>query len=58
MKLKLNLTQFFDLIENKFFYRDQAEILVNNFMTGENKQLPYVTKSQLKKLRIMGCVKI
>lgn len=59
MKLKLTLTQFFELIfQQKFFYPDQAEILYNNFVNNENKQLPYVTKKQLKILRKLGCVKI
>jgi len=58
MKLKLTLTQYLDLVKARFFYPDQGEILFNNFLTEKTDQLPYVTKTQLRILRKMGCVEI
>jgi len=58
MKLRFNLNQIFDLIENKVLYVDQGEILIDNLTTGKNNKLPYITKKQLKIFRKMGCVQI
>ena len=58
MKLKFTLGDIFALIDHKVLYKDQGEILINNLMTGNAEKLPYITKSQLKIFRKMGCVKI
>jgi len=58
MKLRLTLLDIFSLVDAKILFKDQVQILLNNLMTGQSEKLPYVTKSQLKIFRKMGCVKI
>lgn len=58
MKLKLNLTQFYDLADRKFWDYLQLQYLVCAFTYKQKITMPYITKTQLKTLRKMGCVKL
>ncbi len=59
MKLRLSLAKFFELVDAKFFYKEQGDMLFNAFLTGDKQpRLPYVTKGQLKILRAMGAISI
>ena len=51
---KINLNQFFQLVENKVLTSEQGEILFNNFLTGSNNELPYVYKSQIEQFKKIG----